>query len=49
VWFTEKQATGSTRLYPLLDFNPRRDENVSDAEFAAALGGPTEQEAVSPS
>ena len=29
VWFTEKHADGATALYPLLDFNPRRDENVS--------------------
>ena len=29
VWFTEKHSDGATALYPLLDFNPRRDENVS--------------------
>jgi uncharacterized protein len=29
VWFTEKHADGATALYPLVDFNPRRDENVS--------------------
>lgn len=28
-WFTEKHADGTTALYPLVDFNPRRDENVS--------------------
>jgi uncharacterized protein len=39
VWFTEKQATGGTRLYPLLDFNPRRDENVSRRYMQGLYGG----------
>ena len=29
VWFTEKHKDGATALYPLIDFNPRKDENVS--------------------
>lgn len=28
VWFTEKNDQGATRLYPLTDFKPRRDENL---------------------
>ena len=28
IWFTEKDNTGATRLYPLSDFKPRRDENL---------------------
>jgi uncharacterized protein len=26
IWFTAKQADGSSRLYPLTDFNPRKNE-----------------------
>ena len=29
IWFTSKLVDGSSRLYPLLDFDPRRDENIS--------------------
>ena len=29
IWFTSKLVDGSSRLYPLLDFDPRRDENFS--------------------
>jgi len=28
VWLTEKNEEGATRLYPLTDFKPRRDENL---------------------
>ncbi len=28
VWFTEKLPTGATRLYPLNDFDPRKNESV---------------------
>ena len=39
VWFTEKQTNGGTHLYPLLDFNPRRDENVSRRYMQGLYGG----------
>ena len=39
IWFTEKQANGGTTLYPLLDFNPRRDENVSRRYLQGLYGG----------
>jgi len=28
IWFTEKQGDGSTRLFPLTDFHPRKEESV---------------------
>ena len=28
IWFTEKSNDGSTRLYPLTDFDPRKQESV---------------------
>ncbi len=28
IWFTEKDADGATRLYPLSDFHPRKQENI---------------------
>jgi len=28
VWFTEKDRSGATRLYPLTDFKPRKQENI---------------------
>ena len=39
VWFTEKISTGRSRLYPLLDFNPRRDENVGRRYLQGMYGG----------
>jgi uncharacterized protein len=39
VWFTEKGASGGSTLYPLLDFNPRRDENVSRRYLNGMYGG----------
>lgn len=29
VWFTEKAADGASRLYPLADLDPRKEENVA--------------------
>jgi uncharacterized protein len=38
VWFTEKLHDGSTRLYPLTDLNPRRDEAVGRRYLAGRYG-----------
>ena len=38
VWFTEKTADGSTSLYPLLDFSPRRDESVGRRYLGGMYG-----------
>jgi AAA15 family ATPase/GTPase len=38
VWFTEKLHDGSTRLFPLTDLNPRKDEAVSLRYFAGRYG-----------
>ena len=39
IWFTEKRNDGSSGLFPLLDFNPRRDENVSRRYLQGMYGG----------
>src|SRR5262249_49143228 len=28
IWFTEKDESGATKLYPLTDFHPRKEENL---------------------
>lgn len=28
IWFTEKTAVGATKLYPLSDYSPRKDESI---------------------
>jgi hypothetical protein len=38
VWFTEKRADGSTRLYPLTDLDPRKDEAISRRYLAGRYG-----------
>jgi len=38
VWFTEKLHDGSTRLYPLTDLNPRKDEAVGRRYLAGRYG-----------
>ncbi len=38
VWFTEKLNDGRTRLYPLLDLNPRKAEAVSRRYLAGRYG-----------
>jgi uncharacterized protein len=38
VWFTEKRADGSTRLYPLADLDPRREEAVGRRYLAGRYG-----------
>ena len=39
VWFTEKLMDGSTRLYPLSDLGPRRDEAVVRRYLSGRYGG----------
>lgn len=39
VWFTEKDHGGATRLYPLTDFMPRKDEALSKGYLAGRYGG----------
>jgi hypothetical protein len=38
VWFTEKRQDGSTRLYPLTDLNPRKDEAIGRRYLAGRYG-----------
>jgi AAA15 family ATPase/GTPase len=39
VWFVEKDAdSGSTRLYPLTDFHPRKNENTEGRYLAGSYG-----------
>lgn len=38
VWFTEKLYDGRTRIYPLTDLNPRKDEAISRRYLAGRYG-----------
>ena len=38
VWFTEKRADGSTRLYPLADLDPRKEEAIGRRYLAGRYG-----------
>jgi AAA15 family ATPase/GTPase len=38
IWFTEKAPTGATRLYPLTDYQPRRDEALAKGYLAGRYG-----------
>jgi uncharacterized protein len=38
VWFTEKSSTGATHLYPLTDYQPRRDEAREKGYLAGRYG-----------
>ena len=38
VWFTEKENNGSTRLYPLSDLSPRKDEAVERRYISGRYG-----------
>ena len=38
VWFTEKRENGSTRLYPLVDLDPRKDEAIGRRYLAGRYG-----------
>jgi uncharacterized protein len=39
IWFTEKDGIGATRLYPLTDFKPRKDEALVRGYLAGRYGG----------
>lgn len=39
VWFTEKTSVGATRLYPLTDYQPRKDEALAKGYLAGRYGG----------
>jgi len=38
VWFTEKDREGSTRLYPLTDYRPRKAENLERGYLQGRYG-----------
>lgn len=38
VWFTEKDDTGATHLYPLTDFHPRKEENLERGYLQGRYG-----------
>jgi uncharacterized protein len=38
VWFTEKRSDGSTRLYPLADLDPRKEEAIGRRYLAGRYG-----------
>jgi uncharacterized protein len=39
IWFTEKSSTGATHLYPLTDYQPRRDEALVKGYLSGRYGG----------
>lgn len=39
IWFTEKEPRGSTQLYPLSDYKPRRGENLERGYLQGRYGG----------
>ena len=39
IWFTEKDANGSTTLYPLSDFRPKGDEAIGRRYLTGRYGG----------
>ena len=38
IWFTEKDSTGSSHLYPLTDFKPRQQENLENGYLQGRYG-----------
>jgi len=38
IWFTEKTQAGTTRLYPLTDYSPRKDEALAKGYLAGRYG-----------
>ncbi|MGH3664373.1 MAG: AAA family ATPase [Micromonosporaceae bacterium] len=38
VWFTEKRGDGATELYPLVDFKPRKSENLERGYLSGRYG-----------
>lgn len=39
VWLTEKDSDGSTRLYPVADFDPRKEESLAKRYLDGRYGG----------
>jgi uncharacterized protein len=39
IWFTEKDQEGATTLYPLTDYQPRKDESLVKGYLAGRYGG----------
>jgi len=39
IWFTEKLNSGATRLYPLSDLDPRKDEAIGKRYLRGRYGG----------
>ncbi len=39
IWFTEKSPNGATQLYPLTDYQPRKDEALAKGYLAGRYGG----------
>lgn len=39
IWFTEKLDDGTTRLYPLSDFGPRKDDSIERRYLGGRYGG----------
>lgn len=39
IWFTEKSPNGATTLYPLTDYQPRKDEALAKGYLAGRYGG----------
>jgi AAA15 family ATPase/GTPase len=38
IWFTEKSPAGATHLYPLMDYQPRKDEALAKGYLAGRYG-----------
>jgi uncharacterized protein len=38
IWFVEKDSTGATRLFPLTDFHPRKQENTERRYLGGGYG-----------
>lgn len=38
IWFTEKDTSGATHLYPLTDFHPRKEENLERGYLQGRYG-----------
>lgn len=39
VWLTEKDSEGATRLYPMTDYKPRKEENLERGYLQGRYGG----------
>ncbi len=39
IWFTEKSSSGATHLYPLTDYQPRKDEALAKGYLSGRYGG----------